>query len=152
QSPPRAQAACSQFRAGGGTVGQLEAFLYSSDEFFNRAGGNNTAWVNAVFTNAFNRPVDAGSLTGFLARLGDRNDRLEVARFITGSREAALNETKNQFQGLLGRSADPLGLAVFSGALQSGARDADVVAAVLSSPEAVSRLQRTANANPMLTF
>jgi hypothetical protein len=74
-----------------------------------------------------------------------------VARFVTGSREAALNETNNLFQGLLGRSADPLGLAFFSGALQNGARDADVVATVLSSPEAVSRLQRTATANPMLT-
>ena len=41
------------FFASGGTVEQMKAQFYGSDEFFNSVGGSNTALVNAFYEGFF---------------------------------------------------------------------------------------------------
>ena len=53
---------------------------------------------------------------------------------------AATTDPAGRLQTLLGRSADGLGLSAFLLALQNGARDEDIIRAIVSSDEYFARL------------
>src|SRR5262249_23222456 len=55
------------FLGAGGTMEQVESTIISSPEYFQHAGGNNTAYVNAVFRDVLNRSPDPAALNASLA-------------------------------------------------------------------------------------
>jgi hypothetical protein len=124
------------FLTAGGTVEQLGAVIAGSAEYFQtRGGGTNTGFLNALYQDVLNRPIDAGGQTGFLAALTNGATRIQVAASIYGSTEYRQVLVKGYYQQFLMRSADQAGLDGFVAALQNGARDEQVIASILSSGE-----------------
>ena len=69
------------------------------------------------------------------AQMGQGTSLQEIARFTAASREYQTILVQNFYQSLLRRPADPAGLAFYVAALQAGATDESVEAALLGSDE-----------------
>src|SRR5262249_47106235 len=67
------------FIDGGGTVTQLRAILLSSDEYYmGRAGGNNSAYLAALYQDVLGRPIDPNGLETYSKMLAS-GSRTQVA-------------------------------------------------------------------------
>jgi autotransporter-associated beta strand protein len=135
------------FLGGGGTAEQLQAVIISSPEYFLRAGGNNAAYVDAVFRDVLNRPADADARNAsiqFLANGDPRRPekaRRQLIDMVFSGTEYRQDVVQGFYQKFLGRAADTGGLNTFVTALQQGARDEQVVQTITSSDEYFSRAQ-----------
>jgi hypothetical protein len=136
-----------QFLGQGGTVEQVKASLFGSQEFFNLSQTANAAlpagnqrYIDLVFEDVLNRHADAGALTAFANQLNSGVSRSLVAAEVLGSLEAEQDLVNAFYQKFLHRPADTLGLNTFVGALQGHARDEDVIAGLVASDEYFSRV------------
>jgi hypothetical protein len=110
--------------------------IASSPEYFqNRGGGTNDGFLTALYADALNRGVDAGSRMGFDSPLNGGGSRQQVATAIFGSAEYAMDLVQSFYQKFLHRAADSSGLNTFTGVLQGGGRDEQVILDLVSSPE-----------------
>jgi hypothetical protein len=139
---PTGLAAFSSFLANGGTLEALAAMLIASPEYFQTRGqGNNTQFLAALFQDALMRPIDATGDMLFSQALAGGVSRLAIAGVILTSAEYRTDQVQGYFMKFLGRSADPMGLSSFVGALEAGTLDQDVIAMIAGSPEAFQRAQ-----------
>jgi hypothetical protein len=120
----------------GGTTQQVSAFILGSPEYFqNRAGGSNQGFLEALYQDVLNRPIDPGALAFGLANLAQGGDRTAFALFVLQSREANRVLVQSTYEAILNRQADPGGLAFFTQALQTGATYEQLVAVLMASQE-----------------
>jgi Domain of unknown function (DUF4214) len=124
------------FLNSGGTVQQLSAILIGSPEYYlTQGGGTNQGFVEAMYQDALQRPIDPDALAydvNFLAQGGSRSS---LALSVTTSVEADQLFVENAYETYLGRRADPGGLAYYTQSLQTGSICEQVIAALMGSPE-----------------
>ncbi|HEV3084166.1 MAG TPA: DUF4214 domain-containing protein [Gemmataceae bacterium] len=148
----------------GATPQEVQARIMGSDEFFARVSGDLTSFLqaygataqvgsvarseltayrflNAVYGEVLNRPVDANGLAGWFALAGDATGRTEIVREVEASPEATQRVVATLYQDTLGRAPDAGGLTYWAGQLQQGVSESAVLAAVLGSDEFFSRMQ-----------
>jgi hypothetical protein len=123
-----------QFSAGR-TEEQIIADIVGSPEYFNRAGGNNTAFLNQLYSDLLRRERSPGE-TFFLDILnaGTAN-RTQVALAILGAAEYKAILVRDYYQQFLRRDASPADVNFWVSVLQSGARNENVLATILGSHE-----------------
>jgi hypothetical protein len=130
------------FLSNGGSVEAAEAIILGSSEYFqNRGGGTNDGFLSALYQDALGRPADPtgrGVFNQFLA--GGGGGTSQVAAVVLGSTEYRQNLVEGYYSRYLHRPADAGGLNGFVAALNQGARDQDVIAAILSSLEYANTL------------
>jgi hypothetical protein len=119
----------------GMTIEQVESSILASAEYFTRAGGTNTAFVNALYRDVLGRAVDPLGAAGWGGLLALGVDRGAVASAIVTSNEADQDLVQQDYLQFLSRPADPAGLSVCSGALQQGVRDEAILAGIIGSGE-----------------
>jgi hypothetical protein len=81
---------------------EIDVVILSSAEFFQKSGGNNTAWLAAVYQKDLGRAIDSKGQSAWLGQLQAGASRASVARLIANSREKSQNDVANAFFGFLG--------------------------------------------------
>jgi uncharacterized delta-60 repeat protein len=91
---------------GGATQEQALAAIVGSGEYFQRAGGTNSGWLDQVYHDLLGRPRDTGSQP-FLDALNGGTPRSTVVAAIQASQEYEMRLVSNTYSTFLGRSAGP---------------------------------------------
>ncbi len=94
-----------QLLAAGGTVNQIASSILGSQEFFDKAGGTNEGFINALYLAVLERPADALALAN-LGPLSFGVSRQQIALNILNSPEAATEAVADAYELYLGRPAD----------------------------------------------
>jgi ELWxxDGT repeat protein len=120
---------------GGLTDQQLEAGFAASDEFYANAGGNDKAWVDAVYKLLLGRPAESSGETFWTGQLASGQTRLQVAEGIARSAENDTQLINADYQHYLGRPSDASGLSFWLQQFASGATNEDVISEFTGSAE-----------------
>jgi hypothetical protein len=124
----------------GGTVEQVAEALTSSPEYFQLHGGQNEAFLTALYYDALGRGGSPLEQAGFLQGLNSGTlSRAQVAAAIFGSAEYRNDLVEYYYQEFLGRNADPGGLAAWQAQLKAGLTDGQLIAALLGSGEGFAK-------------
>jgi hypothetical protein len=119
----------------------MNAVLTASDEYFvTRGGGTITGWLNALYTDALGRPIDAPTLALLTSQLTSGLTRLDVALAVFTGDEYFARLVNGFYLDLLHRPADAAGLALWVGQLRSARTDQQVIADIASSDEYFAKL------------
>jgi hypothetical protein len=122
--------------ASGGTLEQVDAALAGSGEYFqNRGGGTNDGFLDALFSDALHRPVDASGRAQFDQALATGTTRQQVAAQVFASGEYKGFVVQSFYLNFLHRQADGGGLFTHVNELQSGLTDEQLVAVFVGSAE-----------------
>jgi uncharacterized delta-60 repeat protein len=121
QADPAGMGAFLAQSEAGVTDEQIAVELINSPEFFQRAGGTNTGFLSALYSDALNRPIDPSGLSNWGQLLTLGLPRVNVATDIVTSAEYYAGVVRYDYQTYLGRPADSVGLNGFVAQLQSGA-------------------------------
>jgi hypothetical protein len=114
----------------------VQAAIVGSAEYFtNRAAGANDQFVRQAYLDLLARPATAGDVSTFVTAITDGLSRTNAASTILTSTEYRHDLIDGLYQSFLHHSADPAALGSFTTLLQSGARDQDVISAILASDE-----------------
>jgi len=127
-----------RFQAGD-TQEEMAAAIAGSQEYFSTRGGATTdGFLTALYQDTLNRVVDTGGRSFFEAELAAGLSRSQAAAQILSSVEYRQDLIGADYQRYLHRPADPTGLSIFLSDLQQGARDEDVIMAIVGSDEYAS--------------
>ncbi|QWT24187.1 DUF4214 domain-containing protein [Subtercola sp. PAMC28395] len=121
------------------TTDDIETSFYASDEYFNKQGGTNKQFVNAIYQTLLHR---GGTDTdyAFWSNLVQQHDRAWVIARFWDSTETISERVSLMYAHYLGRTPDPSGLATWVGlALQIG--DSGLRAGLTGSDEYFIRSQ-----------
>src|SRR5438445_4125808 len=106
---PAGQAGFVSALGAGMTVEQVQAIILGSAEYAQRAGGSDTAFLQALYHDILGRPLDSASAAGWSTALAQLN-HATVAALILASPEAQADRIQANYQRSLHRPADPLAL------------------------------------------
>lgn len=132
--PAGAQGWLQTMRAGS-QIEDVQANLVASPEFYANAGGTDTAWVARVYAVVLGRTAGASEINAWVAQLNGGASRVAVARGFLFSTEHLNSVVDGYYLALLDRHVDPTGQTTWVQHLQSGWRDEQVIAGLVSSPE-----------------
>ncbi len=133
---PSAQTFGVAFLQSGKTVEQLADVLIGSPEYFQVRGGNtHDGFLDALFADTLNRPVDAGARTYFDGLLSSGTSTAKVGAILLSSTEYLDEVVQGIYLQLIERPTDPSGLAFWVNQLQHGARDEQITSGVAASDE-----------------
>jgi uncharacterized protein GlcG (DUF336 family) len=119
-----------------GNPESLLSLLTSSSEYFQTRGGNtNNGYLNALFEDFLDRPVEPSALTYYDGLLAAGESHQQIFASIYDTSEARLVVVNDLFESYLGRPADTAGANTFLAALTQGATIPQVVAVIMASPE-----------------
>jgi hypothetical protein len=118
---------------------QVLAGFASSAEYYLQAGGNDQAWVEALYHDLLGRDADGGGEAGWVNALASGVDRFTVAYGIAASVEHESIVVADDYQRLLGRSPDPSEVAGWVNNMRTGMSAEQVVAAFVASDEFYAR-------------
>jgi len=121
------------------SVEQVQAIILGSAEYAQRAGGSDTAFLQAVYHDILGRPLDSASAASWSTAL-TQLDHAGVAALILASPEAEQDRIQAAYQRYLHRPADPPGLASWLLQLQHGLSDQSLTANILGATEFFSRM------------
>lgn len=121
----------------GATVEQVTSIIVTSPEYFQKRGNNsNETFLNAVYRDLLQRDADTNGTAFFLQVLAQPGaNRSAVVDQFFASQEYREKVVQREYRRFLDRDADANGLAFFAAALKAGARQEDVIAALLGSDE-----------------
>jgi kelch-like protein 17 (actinfilin)/kelch-like protein 20 len=126
--------------AGGATAVQVRTDILASAEYFARRGaGTTTGFLANLYQDVLGRGVDPVANTVYGPTLAGGGSRAEVAAQVLASMEAESRWVGAAYRRYLGREAEDYGLVYHLTAMQHGAREEDVLAAVLGSAEYLNR-------------
>jgi hypothetical protein len=107
------------FMARGGTVHQVEAALYGSEEYFvQRGGGNNAGFLQALYRDLLGREIDPSGAQSWGEWLARGATREWVVLTIMGHPEPITNEVQSLYGQFLDRQPDASGQGSFATLLQ----------------------------------
>jgi hypothetical protein len=119
----------------GVTLEQVQAQIAGSAEFFQRAGGTTSGFLDALYQHGLGRAVDSGGQGAWSASLANGVTREQVAAAIFGSDEYRQAVVQAAYQHYLHRAADEAGLGFFSAALQKGTPNDAMIASLAGCDE-----------------
>jgi uncharacterized repeat protein (TIGR01451 family) len=114
---------------------QALAGFTSSPEYFQQAGSNDQAWINALYHDVLGRSPDAAGDANWLQVLATGASHFTVALGVVSSVEHESSVIATDYQRFLGRSASALEVAGWVSNMQHGMSDEQVAAAFLASGE-----------------
>jgi len=120
----------------GVTIQQMEGGFIASAEYYGRAGGNDAAWVSALYTDVLGRAPAASEVTTWVTRLhaaGGGRYRVAMGFLMSGERLGAV--VNGHYVALLGRGLDATGRASWVRQLQRGVRIEAVIGGIVASNE-----------------
>lgn len=136
---PAGLAAWTGLLASGGSVEQVAAGIVSSPEYFHLHGSSNAGFVSALYQEILGRNGSSAEVQSWVNAL-QRETRSQVAMGFLTSTEYRTDLVDSYYTEFLGRPADPAGQTAWVEALASGMSDTSVLAAMLGSAEAQTRL------------
>ena|SRR5438552_3650587 len=117
------------------TLAQGRASLLGSAEYFSSQGAStNAGFLNSLYLDLLNRPIDSASSTFYLNQLGLGATRSDVALSVQSSDEWRGDIVTSYYQQFLHRAPDATGLAAFKSLLSTGTEQ-DVIANLIGSQE-----------------
>jgi hypothetical protein len=130
------------FLNNGGTAAQVEIAILSSPEFFqSQGGGTNTGYLNAMYQDVLNRPIDPGAAQAFGAYLASGGSRDFLSAFVVNSQESVTDLVNSHYQAYLNRNIDPSGAGTWIPFELQGNPDELVIAAIIGSIEFFNNTQ-----------
>ena len=100
-----------------------------------RSGGNDTTWVDAVYTMLLGRQADAAGEAHWSGQLAAGVSRLQVAQSIANSSENQTQLINGAYLQYLGRSADAGGLSYWLAQFAGSQTSEDLIAGFTGSAE-----------------
>lgn len=133
------------FLAQGTSIDQLRLVLFSSQEYFDRAGGNNTAFVNRLYTDVLGRSpndTDTGK-QGWINALNSGASRNAIVAGILFSFEGRARQLDRLYLAYLGRVAtgDGGSTSFVNRLFNGGATENQILQEIVRSPEYINRTQ-----------
>jgi hypothetical protein len=126
--------------AGGGTVEQLKAQFYGSQEYFDAHGGSNAGLVDAFYVAFLGRHAEPDGQAYWQYQLTYGADRATVALEIeSSSQEGAQDIVNDAYQTYLLRGPDSGGLAYWTTQVQAGTSQTIIIIGFLGSQEYFDR-------------
>ncbi len=119
----------------GGIYEQVKAGVLGSAEYYSLVGGTNFSFLNAVYAQALNRPLDEAGRVFWGTALAQGVSREQVAFQLLVSAEAQQVKVASTYLTILGRPLDPVGSTFWVNALVNGARNEDLFGGVVGSDE-----------------
>lgn len=133
---PSGLASWTAFLQSGGTRAQLEAQILASNEFYNVvSGGNSGTFLNNLFLDLLDRPIDASARAYLTAALEVGVSRHRIVETVLASFEFDQVTVNSLYQEYLGRPADPTGLAAFEVQLAINGSSDQIIAQLVESNE-----------------
>jgi len=120
---------------------QVEAAFIGSPEYFARAGGNNLAWVDAMYRDLLGRPADASGELFWTESLAGGESRTQVALGFTTSPEREALRIQDAYFQFLGRAATPSEVDGFVNSFEHGATNELLITGFIASDEYYNRVQ-----------
>src|SRR5262249_44215395 len=124
----------------GNTAEQLEAYIIGSDEYFQRTGGDNSHFLQAVFRGVLGRSFHDVGARAWRQAPASGSSRSAVAAAILGGVESDRLEVDSLYRAFLHRRAESGGLDIFSRALQQGVSNEQILGIIVGSDEYFSRI------------
>jgi hypothetical protein len=126
---------------GGTTFQTVEALIVGSGPFYAANGDTTQGFLNAVYQNFLNRPVDPTGMAQWGSLLSAGYSTTQVALGILSTQEYLTVLVQQDYQTYMNRQADPTSLSAYVTALGTGTMNNDmVVASLLGSGEFVSQV------------
>ncbi|MGN6695417.1 MAG: DUF4394 domain-containing protein [Aquihabitans sp.] len=119
----------------GATRANLRAFLVGSNEYFQRKGGTNEAFVDAAFQDLLGRAPDEAGRTYWIGKLESGTTRTQLANTFQQSSEGRRLRVRLIFATYLDRLPDPSGLAYWMQKLASGSSEERVITTISGGTE-----------------
>jgi hypothetical protein len=119
----------------GVSIEGVQAAIFGSAEYYQDAGGTNAGFLQHLYQDALDRPIDSGSLTILEQAMGQGISAQAVAGSILQSAEYHVKLVGQYYLAYLRRSLDPAAANAWVAELQSGVSDLQVLAAILGSDE-----------------
>jgi hypothetical protein len=114
--------------------------LATSSEFWtNQAGQTDQGFVTALYTDVLRRSPSSADVSVWMQQIANGETLTAVAQGFVNSGEFRTDLVNAWYIRYLNRPADPVGLNSYVGALNSGARDDDVIVSLVTSPEYLAR-------------
>ncbi|OYV91579.1 MAG: hypothetical protein B7Z73_05405, partial [Planctomycetia bacterium 21-64-5] len=131
-----------QLLAEGGTSQQIAQDLMASDEYYTvRGGGTVDGFVNAVYEDLLDRPIDAGAEAYWAnAMAAGRTTRPQFIEAVMQSSEYDHVVIQDFYMTYLHRPADGSGLTMYTDQLAAGVPQNEVLAEILGSSEFFSQV------------
>ncbi len=128
-------------KLGVNSIEQVQAAIIGSFEFFQNAGGTNEGFLQSLYQNVLNRPIDASGHGFRTQELNAGISRTVVAYEVLTSTEYRSDLVKSYYEQFLNRSPDAAGLSMWTDQLAKGSLDQLVIAKIIGSQEYQSRIQ-----------
>ena len=133
--------------AAGATLEQVEAQMIASPEYLQTRGQSATSgFLDAVYQDILNRPIDSAGLAAYAALAGEGTDgRLQVIDALFDTTEYRQDLVTNYYLRVLDRTADSAGLDFYVAELEqrdtrrTGHRGLDRVAGVSCAAPRIAR-------------
>jgi hypothetical protein len=135
----------------GATFEQVQGNILSSAEYFTLTGGTNSAFLDALYGDLLNRPIDAPARTAFLGTLTGGGTRQSVADAVLSSAEYRTDLVTSYYNRFLRRTPSPTESGPFITLLGSGAKDQVVINTILASNEYFTLAQSVPEPTAMAT-
>ena len=114
---------------------QVQSGLLASDQFYARVGGNDRAFIQAVYQIVLGRAVGDVGEEFWLSALAAGDSRADVASQVSHSQEGESRIVSADYQRLLRRPGEDAEIAFWSGQLSNGATHEEVLVNFVSSSE-----------------
>lgn len=121
--------------ARGMTIQQMEGGFVGSPEYYQRSGGTDAAWVQAMYRDVLGRSASPGEISSWVATISQGVSRYSVAMGFLLSTERLATRVDEQYLHLLGRHIDPQGLTTWVRIIQGGGRFEGVIGGIVASEE-----------------
>ncbi len=129
--------------AAGGTNEYVQSMIVGSDEYFQKAGGTNEKWIDALYHDLLGRAPDKGGLALWEYSLSIGAKRQQVASLVDSSAEHEAIVVGGYYQAYLGRHGSSGEIAYWVSTIGAGATEEQVATQILASAEFLNRSDGT---------
>ncbi len=134
--------------AAGLRISEVGVDLYGSPEYYERSGGTDASFIDALYRDLLGRPADQGGVDFWLARMDDEGlAAWQVTQNFYASPESRGDRVTQIYDQVLGRQPDAGGLAFWSEQLLT-IDDVRLAADLAISDEYFTRTQDAATQDP----
>jgi hypothetical protein len=125
----------------GNTMDTVRVDFLSSDIYFNRVGGTNTAFVSALFGDVWNKPIDPALLNQYVSALNNGATRNSVATAFVTDPKGYQAQIIADYDKVLDHDPSAANISFFISFRQNGGTNEQILAQLHGSSELLKHLQ-----------